>query len=135
MDSYMKLARRISPVFVRVALGVVLLWIGALKFVDPAGVVGLLEASLTFLAFPAVVYVLGVLEVIAALLLFTGKALPYASLLLVGLFGGTLLIFLIAPAVTYGDAGFPLLSLPGEFLLKDVVLMAASVSVAAKEVV
>ena len=46
-------------------------------------------------------------------------------------FAGTLLIFLIAPKVVYGDMGFPLLALPGEFLLKDLVLMAASVSLTA----
>jgi hypothetical protein len=31
----------------------------------------------------------------------------------------------------YGDTGFPLLALPGEFLLKDLVLMAASVGLTA----
>ena len=53
-------------------------------------------------------------------------ASPMAMLL--GLFAGTLVIFLIAPMVTYGEAGFPLLSLAGEFLLKDLVLFSASVS-------
>jgi uncharacterized membrane protein YkgB len=53
------------------------------------------------------------------------------GLALVGLFSGTLLIFLVAPKVAYGDMGFPFLALPGEFLLKDLVLMAASVSISA----
>ena len=48
-----------------------------------------------------------------------------------GLFVGTLAIFLIAPMVTYGGNGFPLLSLAGEFLLKDLVLFAASASLTA----
>jgi uncharacterized membrane protein YkgB len=103
-------------------------WIGALKFVDPSPVVGLLDASLSFLAFPAFVYVLGVVEVICAMFLFSGIGLRYVGVVLIGLFAGTLLIFLIAPVVSYGEAGFPLLSLAGEFLLKDLVLMAAAVT-------
>ena len=118
----------LSTRLVRLALGVVVLWIGALKFADPTPVVGLLKASLSFLAFPAFVYLLGAVEVIAALWLFSGRALKWAGLLLVGLFAGTLTIFLIAPAVSYGDKGFPFLTLPGEFLLKDLVLIVVSLS-------
>ena len=118
----------LSTKLLRYALGVVVLWIGALKFADPTPVVGLLNASLSFLAFPAFVYLLGAVEVIAALWLFSGRSLRWAGLLLAGLFAGTLTIFLIAPAVSYGDKGFPFLTLPGEFLLKDLVLIAVSLS-------
>ncbi len=51
--------------------------------------------------------------------------------MVVGLFAGTLLIFVTTPAVSYGDAGFPNLTLAGEFLLKDLVLMAAALTVTA----
>jgi len=44
---------------------------------------------------------------------------------------GTIAILILSPKVAYGDAGFPLLSLPGEFLLKDTVLMAASATLSA----
>lgn len=118
----------LSNRILRIALGVVVLWIGALKFADPTPVVGLLQASLSFLAFPAFVYLLGVVEVMTAVWLFSGRALRWAGLLLAGLFAGTLTIFLIAPAVSYGDRGFPFLTLPGEFLLKDLVLIAVSLS-------
>src|SRR5690242_18087634 len=101
------ISETLSNRLLRIALGVVVLWIGALKFVDPTPVVGLLKASLSFLAFPAFVYLLGAVEVIAALWLFSGRALKWAGLLLLGLFAGTLTIFLIAPAVSYGDKGFP----------------------------
>jgi uncharacterized membrane protein YkgB len=55
----------------------------------------------------------------------------YVGILTMGLFVGTLAILILTPKVAYGDAGFPLLSLPGEFLLKDIVLMAASASLSA----
>jgi len=120
-------ARRISGPFLRCSLAIILAWIGALKFVDPSPVVGLLQASLPFLAFNAFVYLLGSVEIVVAILLIAGIALPYAGLATVGLFAGTLTIFGIAPAVT----GFPVLTLAGQFLLKDLGLMAAAVNVIA----
>lgn len=130
MDAIFATLRNASYSMLRITLGIVLGWIGALKFADPSPVVGLLGASLSFLAFPAFVYLLGAAEVIVALALFANVQVKYAGLASMGLFVGTIVIFLIAPKVVYGDAGFPLLQLPGEFLLKDLVLFAASATVA-----
>jgi uncharacterized membrane protein YkgB len=129
MEPLFGLAERLAPPALRVSLAIVLGWIGALKFVDPQPVVDLLSASFAFLAFPAFVYLLGVAEVAAAALLLSGRAQRWAGLLCVGLFSGTLAIFVIAPAVSFGDAGFPKLTLAGQFLLKDLVLFAASLAV------
>ncbi len=131
MEPLFRIAERLAAPALRMSLAVVLGWIGALKFVDPEPVVGLLSASFAFLAFPAFVYALGAAEVAAAGLLLSGVAQRFVGLLCVGLFSGTLAIFAIAPAVSYGDAGFPRLSLAGEFLLKDLVLFAASLAVIA----
>jgi uncharacterized membrane protein YkgB len=128
MQSLFRLAERFAARSLRLSLAVVLGWIGALKFVDPTPVVGLLQASFSFLAFPELVYGLGAAEVGAALLLVLGVAQRWVGLLCVGLFSGTLAIFVIAPAVSYGEAGFPNLSLAGQFLLKDLVLFAAGVA-------
>jgi uncharacterized membrane protein YkgB len=131
MEPLFTLAQRAAQPALRIAMGIILLWIGALKFLDPSPVVGLLDASLPFLAFSQFVYLLGAAEVVLAVLLLANVATKYAGLALVGLFAGTLFIFLVAPRVVYGDAGFPLLSLAGEFLLKDLVLLAASVNIVA----
>jgi uncharacterized membrane protein YkgB len=128
MQSLFSLAERCSAPLLRLSLGVVLGWIGALKFVDPTPVVGLLQASFPFLADPGLVYGLGAAEVAAAALLFLGVAQRWVGLVCMGLFSGTLAIFVIAPAVSYGGAGFPSLSLAGQFLLKDLVLFAASLA-------
>jgi uncharacterized membrane protein YkgB len=85
--------------------------------------------SLPFLAFGAFVSVLGTLEVIAGVLLIAGLWLRYVGLLTLVLFAGTLTIFVIAPRVT----GFPILTLTGEFLLKDLVLASAAITVAATD--
>lgn len=124
MNSFIRFATRMAAPLLRISLGVLLVWIGALKFADPTPVVGLLSASLPFLAFDGFVYALAVFEVAGGILLFARVALPWVALGLVGLFGGTLLIFLIAPAVSYGEMGFPYLTLVGEFLLKDLALLA-----------
>ncbi len=123
---------RIAPTFLRVALGVILLWIGLLKFHDPTPVVGLINASFLvgFLASSAFVYALGVLELLGALALFFNVAVRYVALCVALLFVGTLSIFLTAPAVAYSP-GFPFLSLAGQFLLKDLALMAGALTVAA----
>lgn len=131
MDALTQLIARISYPLLRIAMGIVLVWIGGLKFVDPSPVVGLLGASFPFLASNGIVYILGAVEVILGVLLFANVQTKYVGIVLMGLFVGTLAIFVIAPKVSYGDAGFPLLSLPGEFLLKDLVLLAASASLSA----
>src|SRR5258708_2527714 len=129
MKTVFQFIERIAPYFLRFSVALVLLWIGALHFADPTPARMLLHASLPFLAFNAFVYVLGVLEIIAAIFLFAGVWLRYVGLLCLILFVGTLTIFVITPGVT----GFPLLTLAGQFLLKDVVLAAAAVSVAAMD--
>jgi uncharacterized membrane protein YkgB len=132
MDPLSQLIARISYPFLRIAMGIVLVWIGGLKFVDPSPVVGLIGASpFAFLASNSFVYLLGVAEVIVGALLFANIKVQYVGILTMGLFVGTLAILILTPKVAYGDAGFPLLSLPGEFLLKDIVLMAASASLSA----
>jgi uncharacterized membrane protein YkgB len=132
MDPLSQFISRISYPFLRIAMGIVLVWIGGLKFVDPSPVVGLIGASpFAFLASNGFVYLLGVGEVIVGVLLFANIKVQYVGILTMGLFVGTLAILILTPKVAYGDAGFPLLSLPGEFLLKDIVLMAASAALSA----
>ncbi len=131
MDSVFVLAQRGAGPLLRFSLGLVLLWIAALKFADPSPVRGLLAASLPFLATNAFVYAVGVLEITAAVLLFAGLWVRFVGLGVLLLFGGTLTIFLVAPTVTYGSHGFPYLSLVGQFLLKDTVLAAAAINLVA----
>jgi uncharacterized membrane protein YkgB len=132
VDALSQLIARISYPLLRIAMGVVLVWIGALKFVDPSPVVGLIGASpFAPLASNAFVYLLGVAEVIAGLLLFANIRTKYVAIATMALFVGTLAIFITTPKVAYGDAGFPFLALPGEFLLKDLVLFAACASLSA----
>lgn len=129
MNTLFAWVERLAPYLLRLSLGLVLLWIGALHLHSPQSTVALLSMSLPFLASSAFVSLLGTLEVLAGVLLIAGWWLRYVGLGTLALFAGTLTIFVIAPAVT----GFPILTLLGQFLLKDVVLASAAVTVAAMD--
>ncbi len=129
MKTVFQFVERLAGPLLRISLGLVLLWIGSLHLYNPQSIVVLLSMSLPFLAFSAFVYVLGALEIIAGVLLIAGLWVRYVGLLSLVLFAGTLTIFVIAPAVT----GFPLLNLTGQFLLKDVVLASAAITVVARD--
>jgi uncharacterized membrane protein YkgB len=129
MKTLFSFAERLAGPFLRLSLGLVLLWIGCIHLVTPQPVVRLLSLSLPLLAESAFVSVLGALEVIAGILLIAGLWVRYAALLSLVLFAGTLTIFVIAPGVT----GLPLLTLMGQFLLKDLVLASAAITVMARD--
>lgn len=134
-DSLLAAIQRIALPFLRYALALVLLWIALLKFHDPHPVAGLIAASFLFrfLASSGFVYLLGVLEIIGAILLIANVGVRYVGLGVALLFVGTLSIFLTAPAVAY-TPGFPFLSLAGQFLLKDVALLAGALVLVASDV-
>lgn len=131
MKTIFLFVEHIAPYFLRFSLAFVLLWIGVLHFIDPTPGTKWLHPVFPFLAFNAVIYVLGALETIAAILLFVGVWLRYVGLLCLILFAGTLTIFVATPEAT----GFPLLTLSGQFLLKDLVLAAAAWNIAAMDAV
>jgi reactive chlorine resistance protein C len=120
---------RIAQPALRISLGIVILWIGLLKFTqaEQVAVEGLLRGSFLYgaLANTGFVVLLGVFELLVAALLLLNIGARYAGLGAVLLFAGTLSIFLTAPSVVYSPS-FPFLSLPGQFLLKDIALVAGA---------
>jgi uncharacterized membrane protein YkgB len=122
-------ADRLAGPLMRVSLGLTLLWIGCVDLLDPSTVLDLLSRSLPFLAFTQFVYALKVLEIIAGILLIAGLWVRFIALASLALFAGTLTIFVIAPGVT----GFPMLTLMGQFILKDTVLASAAIALIARD--
>ena len=123
---------------VRYALVVVIAWIGALKYTgyEAAAIQPLIAHSPIFswlysiLSVRDFAAVLGSLEIVAALLIAIRPLAPRISVIgsAMGilLFLGTLSFLFTTPGVTVAS-GFPVLSaLPGQFLLKDLVLVTAS---------
>ena len=123
---------------VRYALVVVIAWIGALKYTgyEAAGIQPLIAHSPIFswlysiFSVRAFAAVLGTAEIIAALLIAIRPLAPrlsvIGSVMGVLLFLSTLSFLFTTPGAT-AAGGFPVLSvLPGQFLLKDLVLVSAS---------
>jgi uncharacterized membrane protein YkgB len=118
----------------RYGLVIVLAWIGAGKYVKMESRVLIQHSPLMswlydFLSFKAVANSLGTMEIIAAALIALRPLWPrlsaVGSVLAVVLFLGTLSFLFTTPGVikTFVN-GFPVLSAqPGQFLLKDLVLI------------
>lgn len=124
-----ELLRKYSPAILRISLGVVFLWFGALKVVGLSPVADLLEKTVWWLPSSTTVMVLGVLEVAIGLGL-TFRIAPRLILLLFTLqMIGTFLTFFVVPGMMF--EGNPLkLTVLGEFVVKNLVLLAAGLSVA-----
>jgi len=125
------------------ALAVIYFWFGGMKFThyEAAGLVPLVSNSL-FLGWVYNIFsvdtfssLLGVLEVSIGTLIAARLLSPKLSLiggaLSAGLFFTTLSFMLSTPGVIEPSLGFPAISVaPGQFLLKDIGLLAASILVA-----
>jgi uncharacterized membrane protein YphA (DoxX/SURF4 family) len=125
-----------GPVVVRLGLGLVFLWFGALKFVpglSPADdLVGRTVERLTFgLVQPDVsLPVLAVWECLIGLGLITGLFLRATLLLLAVQMAGTVTPLLLFPAETF--TRFPIApTLEGQYIIKNIVLVGAAMVVGA----
>jgi reactive chlorine resistance protein C len=126
----------------RWTLIIIFLWFGGMKFTayEAAGNAPLIEHSPIMGWLPALFgvqgasYVIGVSELSTAVALIVGAFQPIFSALGAAMSAATFLItltfFLSTPGVAEATAGgFPAISVaPGQFLLKDLVLLAASLS-------
>ncbi|MFP3566370.1 YkgB family protein [Paraburkholderia sp. SIMBA_030] len=131
-----------SLALLRWALVVIFLWFGAVKFTayEANGIAPFIINSPIMIWLHSLFgvqgasYVIGVLELSTAAALIIGAFQPIFSALGAAMSAATYLItltfFLSTPGVAEATAGgFPAISaMPGQFLLKDVVLLAASLS-------
>jgi uncharacterized membrane protein YkgB len=134
-------AQALGAFLVRYGLVVVFVWIGAMKFTayEAEAIQPLVSHSpfmawmYQFLSVPAFSNCLGVLEIAIGILIamrpISVTASAFGSLLAAGLFLTTLSFMITTPPTWEATlGGFPALSVaPGQFLLKDIVLLGASV--------
>lgn len=131
---------QLGKAIVRWGLVLVLAWIGAMKFTayEATGIEPLVSHSplvgwmYDFLSVRSFSTMLGFIEIGTATLIalrsVSPKAAAIGSVLAIGLFATTLSFLLTTPGWEPSLGGFPALSaMPGQFLLKDIVLMGASV--------
>lgn len=125
--------RRHGVKALRVALGLVFLWFGVLKLVDSSPVMELLKHTYSFLPLKPFAAALGVWEVLVGAGLLSGRALRWALVLMCLHLAGTFGAMILAPSLFF-HRGNPLwLTVEGEFVIKNVVLVAAGLVIAGHE--
>jgi putative oxidoreductase len=110
----------------RIVLGLLFLWFGALKVTGDSPVAALVAKTLPFANAHLVVLVLGSVEVALGLVLVTGKFLRLALPALVLHLAGTFTTFVVVPSLMFRDGDPLLLTADGEFVMKNVILIAAA---------
>lgn len=110
----------------RITLGIVFLWFGALKLFGVSPVAELVGQSYHFLDLKTSMMVLGVWEVIIGLGLLFKFQLKFIIPLLWLQMAGTFFSAILAPSLFFASGNPLLLTMNGEFLVKNLVLATAS---------
>lgn len=121
--------RQISPTVLRVAVATIFVWFGALKV---AGVqtmtAGLISAALPFVDPDLSVPAIGAFEVVLGLAIVAGRRLPVILAVTAGHLAATFMVLVVAPEVAFRDGNPLMLTVEGEFVLKNLVLLASVVA-------
>jgi uncharacterized membrane protein YkgB len=140
MGSTANAVEAIGQRILRYGLALVLLWIGAMKFTayEASGIQPLVAHSplmawlYHLLSVQGASNLLGVVEILTAVLIssrpISARACAVGSVMAAGMFLTTLTFLFSTPGWEPSLGGFPALSaMPGQFLLKDLVLLGAAV--------
>ena len=118
-------------VFLRISVGIVFLWFGALKLIpglSPAE--GLIRETLTFMPMNVFIPILAIWEMVIGLGYITGKFMRITILLMF-----LQIIGAVSPIVLNPDAVFNVfpyaLTLEGQYIIKNIVLISAALVVGA----
>jgi putative oxidoreductase len=125
-----ELLGRTSPILLRISLGVVFVWFGALKVAGVSAVGGLVAATVPFLDSAWFVPVLGVVEIVIGMAFATGRLLRVVLPVFAAHMAGTFLVLLALPDVAFQAANPLVLTAVGEFVVKNLVLLTAGLVVA-----
>ena len=117
--------RTYSVPILRATLGIVFLWFGLLKIFGYSPVAGLVIRTAYFLPPDVAVIGIGIVEVIIGLGLLSGVAMRVVLLMFFLQMCGTFLTVVTQPGILVQHGNPLLLSMYGEFILKNLVLVAA----------
>lgn len=139
-----QLVEATGRVTLRYGLVLILLWIGGMKFTayEAEGISGFIKNSPFFawtyplLGVQGMSNLLGLSEISIGLLIAARPWLPrvssIASLMAAGMFLSTLSFLVTTPGAFVDNFGFPMISVTGQFLIKDVCLLGAALWSAAE---
>jgi uncharacterized membrane protein YkgB len=117
--------------FLRISVGVVFFWFGALKLipgVSPAEI--LIRDSLPFLPMNLFIPFLAIWEMVIGLGFMSGKFMRLTILLMFLQMGGAISPILLNPAAVFKSFPF-ILTLEGQYIIKNIVLMSAAIVIGA----
>ena len=123
---------RIGVPLLRISLGVVFLWFGFLKIVDVSPVSGLVANTIYWFDPDVVVPALGAFEVFVGACLVAGRLMRIALPLLVLQMAGTFMVLVLLPDVAFRDGNPLLLTVEGEFVVKNLVLLSAALVIGSR---
>jgi uncharacterized membrane protein YkgB len=123
---------RVSVMLLRVSVGVVFIWFGALKLTGATPVAKLVAATVPMLPASYFVPALGIFEVLLGTALLIGRRLDLVAVILVMHLAGTFLVLVTQPGVAFVHGNPFMLTMTGEFVIKNVVLIAAGLVLATK---
>src|SRR2546427_2728528 len=109
----------------RIALAVVFIWFGTLKVIGRSPVEDLVKDTIYFLPQDTFFIIIGVWEIIIGIGLLVPVALRFTLLLFWLQMAGTFLSLIILPGRSFQDGNPLLLTVTGEFIIKNLVLIAA----------
>lgn len=122
---------KLSFILSHIALSLVLIWFGLLKFfgISPANelIEALLAITMPFIPFTTFILILGAVEVAIGILFLIPKMERVAITLLVLHMGTTLLPLVMLPDIVW--QGFLLPTLEGQYIIKNVVLVALAIGI------
>lgn len=127
------MVRGIAPLTLRVVLATVFIWFGALKvFGVPTMTASLIAAIVpSFVDAALAATVIGGLEVALGLAILAGRRLPLVLAVAIGHLAGTFLVLVLRPDVAFMGGNPLMLTVEGEFVVKNLVLMASAVALMA----
>jgi uncharacterized membrane protein YkgB len=114
----------------RISLGIVYIWFGALKVADATPVGQLVAKTVPFLPEKIFVPGLGIFEVLLGVGLVVGRYLGIVALLMCAHLAGTFLVLVTQPQEAFEHGNPLMLSMTGEFVVKNIVLITAGLVLA-----
>lgn len=124
--------RRISLPLLRCAFGVVFVWFGALKVAGVSPVGDFVAGTLPWVDRAWLLPALGLFEVAIGVGMIAGRALFLVCAVLVGHLAGTFLSLVMQSDLTFQDGNPLVLAADGEFVMKNLVFIAAALVLAAR---
>lgn len=133
MANVLPMLRDRSVPLLRVSLGVVFVWFGGLKLTGTTPVADLVAGTVPWLERETFVLGLGFVEVLLGLALVLGWRLRLVAPLVIAHLCGTFLTLVMQPKLAFQTGNPLLLTMTGEFVVKNLVLITAALVVLAAE--